>query len=138
RQNALRMPLQSNTKVQILLYFIDYTEVRSIIGRTKLNIVEIPVRGLVKLEVATLFQTAIPTKGEDALQVIAAIQQEAKEMDAYWEGDRPRPIPMVPEKLLFDDLKGWKTTRSIYQNKGVAFAVDTVDVLPIPFHIEKE
>src|SRR5699024_5780499 len=91
RQNALRMPLQSNIKVQIPLYLIDYTEVRSIIGRTELEIEEIPGRGLVKLEEATLFQTALPTKGEDALQVIAALQQEAKEMDAYWEGDRPRP-----------------------------------------------
>src|SRR5699024_3693689 len=138
RQNALRMPLQSNIKVQIPLYLIDYTEVRSIIGRTELQIEEIPGPGLEKIEEANLVQTALTTKGEDALQVIAALQQEAKEMDAYWEGDRTRPIAMVPEKLLIDDFKGWKTTRSIYQNKGVAFAVDTVDVLPIPFHIEKE
>src|SRR5699024_9279814 len=79
RHHGMGMPLQSNIKVQIQLYLIDYTEVRSIIGRTELEIEEIPGRGLVKLEEATLFQTALPTKGEDALQVIAALQQEAKE-----------------------------------------------------------
>src|SRR5699024_12839507 len=75
RQNALRMPLQSNIKVQIPLYLIDYTEVRSIIGRTELEIEEIPGRALVKLKEAAIFQTPLPTQGEEAIHVSAGLQQ---------------------------------------------------------------
>lgn len=138
RQNALRMPLQSNIKVQIPLYLIDYTEVRSIIGRTELEIEEIPGRGLVKLEEATLFQTALPTKGEDALQVIAALQQEAKEMDAYWEGDRPRPIPMMPEGVIdFEEFKKHSETEKVIHNGLLPLGLEFEEVSPFAYDMEK-
>lgn len=106
RQNAMRIQLLSNIKIQLALYLIDHTEVRSIIGRTDLEIEEIEGRGIIKLEEPALFQTALPTRGEDALEVIDNIQKTAKEMDDYWEGERPEEIPMMPEGAIpFDKFR---------------------------------
>ncbi|MBC6311016.1 type VII secretion protein EssC, partial [Listeria sp. FSL L7-1582] len=101
QQNAMRTPLLSNIKTQIPLYLIEASDARSIIGRTDLTSEELPGRGLVKQDDIAVFQTALPNKGEDTLQIISAIQLEAKEMSDAWSGERPLPIPMVPEVLPF-------------------------------------
>ena len=55
-------------------------EPSNIVGRTEFKIEEVPGRGLIKLEQPTLFQTALPVKGEDTLEIIEGIQEECKEM----------------------------------------------------------
>ena len=134
RQNVMRMPLHSNIKTQISLYLIDDLETRSIVGRTQLEIEEIPGRGLVKLEEPTIFQTALPNKGEDTLQVIEGIQKEAKEMDAFWEGDRPEEIPMMPEGvILFEEFKQNKVTKQLVNQNILPLGLDFENVSPLSF-----
>ncbi len=138
RQNALRLPLLSNIKTQLSLFMIDPMEVRAIIGRSEIDIEEIPGRGLIKLEQPTLFQAALPVHGDDTLAIIENIQREAKVMSETWTGERPLPIPMVPETLVFEEFKEWKSTQNIYENRGISLGVDTVDVMPVPLHVERE
>src|SRR5699024_5255488 len=84
------------------------------------------------------FQTALPTKGEDALQVIAALQQEAKEMDAYWEGDRPRPIPMMPEGVIdFEEFKKHSETEKVIHNGLLPLGLEFEEVSPFAYDMEK-
>lgn len=137
RQNALRMPLLSNIKTQIALYLIDQAEMRAIVGRTEVEPEEIPGRGIMKLEQPTIFQTALPVEGEDTLAVIENIQKEAKLMQHRWDGDVPRPIPMVPETLHFHEFKQWPSTTSVYENEAITLGVDVDDVMPVPLHLEK-
>lgn len=138
RQNALRMPLLSNIKTQVALYLIDQAELRAIVGKTEIEPEEIAGRGLIKLEQPTLFQTALPVEGNDTLEVIERLQQEAKDMRESWTGSVPQPIPMVPETLHFSEFKEWKSTNAIYENHGISLGVDMIDVLPVPLYIEKE
>ena len=133
RQSALRIPMLSNIKTQISLYLIDQTEVRSIVGRTELGIEEIAGRGLVKLEQPTLFQTALPATGDDALEVIASIQQESKEMDSYWDGKRPMPIPMMPEELLFEQFKENRLTLELAGQGALPIGLEFENVTPQGF-----
>ncbi|MBL2347059.1 hypothetical protein ELJ07_33455, partial [Klebsiella pneumoniae] len=86
RQNALRVQVNTNIKLQIALYMIDEAESRAIVGRTDLKIEELAGRGLVKIDEPTIFQTALPTNGEDVLTRIENIQAEGKEMDSFWDG----------------------------------------------------
>lgn len=110
RQNALRMQIYNNIKLQTCLYMIDYTEVSSIVGRTSLRVEEIAGRAIIKIESPTIFQAALPTMAEDALQQIQLLQQEAKEMDSEWQGERPKAIPMMPEVI---DLATYRMNRQV-------------------------
>jgi len=133
-QNALRMPLASNIKLQAALYLIEQTEARSIVGRTDLEIEEIPGRGLIKLDQPALFQTMLPEEGEEALDIIDAIQRTAAEMDQYWDGERPEEIPMMPEGVLaFEKFKNNRKTKEL-TNKGLLpLGLEFEEVAPIAF-----
>ena len=139
RQNALRIPLLSNIKTQIALYMIDQSDVRSIVGRTDLKLEETPGRGLIKLAEPALFQTALPTKGEDELQLIAAIQAEAKAMDEAWIGEKPEPIPMMPEEAIsFERFKQMKATQQLLAENILPLGLEFENVTPLPFDIKKQ
>ncbi|WP_210470765.1 type VII secretion protein EssC [Sporosarcina sp. 6E9] len=138
RQNAMRLPLLSNIKNQISLYMIDETEPRSIVGRTSLTIEEVPGRGLVKIEQPTVFQTALPVKGEETLEIIEEIQRESREMVSAWKGKLPLPIPMVPEIISFTEFMEKQKTKAMIASGGIPFAVDMEDVEPVELSVVKD
>ncbi|SDZ50479.1 DNA segregation ATPase FtsK/SpoIIIE, S-DNA-T family [Evansella caseinilytica] len=138
RQGAMKIPLLSNMKTQIPLYLIEQTEVRTIIGRTDLEIEEIPGRGLVKLEEPTLFQAMLPAEGAEALEIIDAIQAVAKQMDEHWSGERPPKIPMVPEKLLYEEFIQYPKTKESIEAGGIPYAVDFEYVEPVELNVVKD
>ncbi len=105
RQNSMRATLSSNIKTQVVLKMIDDSEPRAIVGRTTLTIDDLPGCGLIKLEEPELFQAALPADGEDTLQIIEAIQEEVNQMDQHWTGERPEPIPMMPEVFTLEEFR---------------------------------
>ncbi|GAB6424148.1 type VII secretion protein EssC [Bacillus luti] len=131
RQNALRVQVNTNIKLQIALYMIDEAESRAIVGRTDLKIEELAGRGLVKIDEPTIFQTALPTSGEDVLTRIENIQAEGKEMNSFWNGERPKAIPMVPEVLEYKEFIAWPETRKIIEAGKLTFGVETESVTPL-------
>src|SRR5699024_1428473 len=134
RQNVLRMPLLSNIKTQVALYLIDELEVRSIVGRTQLEGEEIYGRGLIKVEDVVSFQTVLPVQGSDTLEIIEAIQQETKEMDEAWDGERPEEIPMMPEDVIdFVAFKERKQTQKIVEQQTLPLGLEFENVTPLPF-----
>lgn len=138
RQSAMRMPLLSNIKMQIPLYLIERTEARAIVGKTDIEIEEIPGRGLVKLEEPTLFQTMLPIEGEESLEIIANIQVLAEEMSAAWEGGRPEEIPMMPEGVLdFESFVNRRKTKEILENKQLPLGLEFEEVEPIAYRPEQ-
>src|SRR5699024_8807448 len=134
RQNAMRMPLLSNLKVQIALYLIDASEARAIVGKTDVEIEEIQGRGLIKLEDPTVFQTMLPTEGTEALEIIDNIQAIAKQMDEHWEGERPEEIPMMPEGIIdFEQFKKRKKTQEIVKQELLPLGLEFEEVTPLAF-----
>ncbi|WP_086348244.1 type VII secretion protein EssC [Candidatus Enterococcus clewellii] len=135
RQNAIRMNVSGNIKLQIALKMIDDAEPRSIVGRTTLTIDDLPGRGLIKLDEPRLFQAALPAAGEDTLQIIETIQQEIAEMDAHWTGRRPEEIPMVPEILDFRTFRREKQTSQLAETGVLPLGVNCEDVSVVAFDI---
>ncbi|SFD42635.1 DNA segregation ATPase FtsK/SpoIIIE, S-DNA-T family [Bacillus sp. 491mf] len=131
RQNALRIQVNTNIKAQIALYMIDDTEPRAIVGRTDLKIEEVFGRGLIKIEDPTVFQTCMPTEGEDVLGVIEHIQAEGRDMNEFWTGSKPKAIPMVPEILEYKEFIAWPETRKIMEARKLSFGVETENVTPM-------
>ncbi|GIO23676.1 type VII secretion protein EssC [Oceanobacillus sp. J11TS1] len=134
RQGAMKMPLVTNIKLQVALYLIEISEMRSIIGRTDLETEEIPGRGLIKLEEPTLFQVMLPAEGTEALDIIDAIQDTAKQMDEHWKGERPESIPMMPEGAIdFEQFKKTKKTRELVENQQLPLGLEFEEVTPLAF-----
>ncbi|WP_144555513.1 type VII secretion protein EssC [Bacillus sp. X1(2014)] len=138
RQSVLRAPVLANIKHQISLFMIDGMESRNIVGRTDLQIEEVPGRGLVKLEQPTLFQTALPVEGDDTLSIINRIQKESKEMRNAWHGELPLPIPMVPDVIEFASFIEKQETKVIVKNGGIPFAVDFENVEPMELSVMED
>ncbi|MCK0473460.1 type VII secretion protein EssC [Halalkalibacter sp. APA_J-10(15)] len=134
RQGAMRIPLLSNIKTQIPLYLIEQTEARSIIGRTELEIEEIPGRGLVKLEEPALFQAMLPAEGTEPLEIIDSIQTTAKSMDEYWQGERPEEIPMMPEGVIeFEKFRQSKKVKELVNQQQLPLGLEFEEVQPLAF-----
>ncbi|MBM7361574.1 type VII secretion protein EssC [Priestia taiwanensis] len=128
RQNALRIQLHSNIKIQTCLYMIDNTETVSIVGRSDIKLEELEGRALIKLENSTLFQTALPTIAEDELLQIQTLQQEAIEMDNNWDGERPKEIPMMPEVVELRTYRAKRTLAKVLSQGYIPIGLDFKDV----------
>lgn len=138
RQGAMRMPLLSNIKLQVALYLIDQTEARAIVGRTDLEIEEIAGRGLIKLEDPALFQAMLPAEGKEALAIIDAIQETARRMDEYWDGERPEAIPMMPEGAIdFEQFRKNKKTKELVKKQLLPLGLEFENVLPLSYNPEE-
>ncbi len=138
RQSAMRMPLLSNIKTQIPLYLIEETETRGIVGRTDIEIEEIPGRGLIKLEEPTLFQTMLPAEGEDTLAVIDAIQATAKAMEEFWDGDLPEEIPMMPEVIQMEQYRDSRAFKKAIKQEKLPVGLEYQDVQLCSHHFRKD
>ncbi|MGC4376903.1 type VII secretion protein EssC [Fictibacillus sp. Mic-4] len=117
RQMSLRMQIVSNIKLQACFYLIDKSEVTSIVGRTSLEIEELPGRGLIKIDNPTIFQAALPTNAENEIEQIKLLQHEISQMDQAWKGNRPEEIPMMPDVI---DLQLYRKNKQFIsaQQKG--------------------
>ncbi|SHM54986.1 type VII secretion protein EssC [Gracilibacillus kekensis] len=139
RQSAMRMPLVSNIKRQLSLYLIDSVEVRTIVGKTDLEIEEIAGRGIVKLDDPALFQASLPAAGEEPLDIIENIQLLAREMDHFWEGEVPDEIPMMPEGPIdFEGFKQKRKTKKLLEKQELPLGLDFEQVAPIGFNPDKD
>ncbi|MBO0423097.1 type VII secretion protein EssC, partial [Enterococcus plantarum] len=138
RQNSLKAILSSNIKTQIVLKMIDDSEPRAIVGRTTLTIDDLPGRGLIKLDEPELFQAALPADGEEALQIIEAIQEEVAQMDKHWTGARPEPIPMVPEELTYEHFAGILDRKHPASTEYIPLGLDLDSVEVVPWLTTKE
>ena len=52
-------------------------------------------------------------------------------MDSFWDGERPKAIPMVPEVLEYKEFIAWPETRKIIEAGKLAFGVETENVTPL-------
>ncbi len=133
RLNAVRSGLASSIKTKISLKLTDDSESRSIVGRTQNIIDDLPGRGLVKVEEPEIFQTALPTAGEDEFEVLENIKAEIQRLDQSWDGDRPIPIPVVPERMSAQNFRSMSKAALSKNNIPVGLTLDTVEILSIPY-----
>lgn len=128
RTGAIRPALLANLKTRISLKLTDDAESRNVVGRTTLQIEDKPGRGLVKMEEPEIFQMALPCKGDTTVEILQAIQTEASQMAADWQGRRPKAIPVVPENVTFETFAQWKSVQSAVQAGRFPLGLDMMEV----------
>ncbi|EHG6828725.1 type VII secretion protein EssC, partial [Listeria monocytogenes] len=124
RHMSLRTQMATNIKQMIALYLIDKNDISSTVGRTDTPLEEYPGRALVKLETVTTFQTTLPSQGEETIQQIEGIRNEAKLMREGWQGELPESVPMIPEKIKLADFCEWMETKEVVANGNIPIGVD--------------
>ena len=134
RIGIFRAALLSSIKERIVLKMTDDHEARSLIGRNQHIMEDIPGRGLKKIEEPEVFQAALPTFGNEEDQVIHNIRQEVEKMDKAWIGSRPRPIPVVPEKLSVETFMNKLSVKNAFNQDRLPLGLDfrNVECVSLP------
>ena len=128
RIGVVKAALLASIKTRISLKLTDDIDTRTLIGRTQLIIEDKPGRAMIKLDEPEIFQVALPTKGDDAFEVIEQISSEAGMMSEQWEGSRPKPIPIVPEELSFDTFAKTISVQKALKENTLPLGLDFVNV----------
>ncbi|AQY51533.1 YukA superfamily protein [Listeria weihenstephanensis FSL R9-0317] len=82
-----------------------------------------------KIENPTMFQVALPAKGENEIEVMKNLLEEIERMNADWKGNRPLPIPMVPEILTYQEFIEKESVQNDLQSLNlIPIGVDYEDV----------
>ena len=105
RVNAMRLQLQANFKTKISLFLFDNSDLSAIVGRSNIPLEEIKGRAVVKFDEIIHFQIAQPYKYDSYVDYIEQVKQEAKDMAEHWNGECPKSIPMLPEKITIKTME---------------------------------
>ncbi len=102
RQASIKQALITNMKRRLVLKLTEEGEARNLIGRSSYTPDDLPGRGLIRIDDVEVFQAFLSHPGQDDVTRLKALQAEITEMDASWQGDRPKAIPIVPRRLSLD------------------------------------
>lgn len=111
RSGSVRMNMMSNISTKIALYLNDEAELSTLINKDRVSQEAIPGRGQMMLDVPRAIQFYQPAKGETSAEILRNLENIVEEMDAAWQGERPKSIPMVPERFTRADFAGYVQER---------------------------
>lgn len=131
RTAAIRSNLSSTLKHRLMLSLLEVGDISGVVGRTKLVPQDRPGAGLVKLDEAVEFQTALPVRGADDLEILDNITAEIKTMNQEWTGQRPKHIPMIPDTLDVESFFEFEGVEDAFTAGDFPLGLDTTTVEPI-------
>ena len=102
--NAFSYKITQNVRQVITLQMADKSDYYSLVGRTNVEPLNVPGRGLVKLDVPLEFQTALPNFGANDEEMTLGIRTMGKQLNEGWQGKRARKIPTIPTRLSVQEL----------------------------------
>lgn len=128
RIGVLKPALQANLKTRMVLKLTEDNESKTIMGRHDYIMENIPGRGLIQYGKPEVFQVALPANGKESFEIIASIQTEAEKMSQMWNGSRPKPIPIVPEKLSLEEFLAKESVQSALKINELPIGLDLLHV----------
>ncbi len=128
RLGVIKSALLASIKTRISLKLTDDMDTRTLIGRTQLVIEDKPGRAMIKLDEPEIFQVALPTKSDNTFEVIEKISSEAEMMSDQWEGNRPKPIPIVPDELSFESFAKIVSVQEALKENNLPLGLDFINV----------
>ena len=118
--SALTFKIAEKIRTKLALHMTDKSSYTDLVGKTNgLIPADKPGRGLVKLEgYVAEFQTAMPGGGSKASEVIIGIRNLCASMSDAWTGQRPAPIPVMPDIIPFGSVSAHGITIGL-QNQSL-------------------
>ena len=118
-QMSLTYRINQNIKMALALRMTDRADYSMIVGKTDgLEPENVLGRGLIKGAPPLEFQTALPVPGDTEGQRLKALRELVTVMDEKWKGVRPAPVPVMPETVTLDSVRG----------QGIAVGLSTRDI----------
>ncbi|MDU6249409.1 MAG: FtsK/SpoIIIE domain-containing protein, partial [Paeniclostridium sordellii] len=103
RSNAIKSAIFTNIKTRIALYLFENNELTNIIGSYKKGVKDIKGRAAINDDNFTQFQIAQPFRVGEGETYNSHIKDEIAKMNENFVGDYPAHIPMMPEKVIFNN-----------------------------------
>lgn len=103
---ALGYKTGQNIKMSLALQMTEKSDYSSIVGKTDgLEPEKNAGRGLVKGTPPLEFQTALPADSQNESERVKQIKGTAKAISEKWNGNRAKPIPIMPQVISFGQIK---------------------------------
>lgn len=103
--NGVKYKMLGNIKNSITFQLADKGDYQNIVGRTERGLPDIPGRAYKRATPPILFQAAMYQPEISAAEQTAEIHKLIDEMNEYWQGERPKAIPVMPETVGLETLK---------------------------------
>lgn len=103
RANSVKYAVLNNFKNKFTHYMFDYTEITTIMGRSKYILKEIPGRALVKLDSVNLMQVYKSVEAKDDMEYTTKISLLINKIKDLYTGPKVLGIPVLPE-ILTDNM----------------------------------
>lgn len=100
RLSAIRAALLTHFKTRLTFTLTENNELKSVMGGdASLTPEAIAGRGLIRVGSVEIFQAALSHRGDNQLEQLQHLRQEVDQMNQAWTGDRPKGIPVVPDRI---------------------------------------
>jgi S-DNA-T family DNA segregation ATPase FtsK/SpoIIIE len=102
---SLGFKMTQNIKMAIALQMVDKSDYSAIVGKTNgLEPGRADGRGLIKCAIPLEFQTALPVDALSDSARVGEIKKICSLMSDKWKGKRAKPIPIMPEVIVYNSL----------------------------------
>lgn len=128
--NSLKMRMNANMSNKISLYLVEDDAMRMIMGRDALIPQEIFGRAQIEDEEILELQIYLPIEGHDDIDRLARMTEEISALNASWDGEPHRGIPMLPTVLKMDNFRKASQVKRAWERGELPIGMDkeTTDV----------
>lgn len=112
---GVRYKIVQNIRGAIAFELTDKGDYPGIVGRLDgRSLPKVAGRAFFKSNPPIEFQAAMAVEAADEADRTQLLKQECAAMDAVWDGERPEPIPVMPDELSFDDVYKSYNRRTVF------------------------
>lgn len=112
--SGVRYKILQNIRGAIAFELTDKGDYATIVGRLDgMALPKVVGRAFFKGNPPIEFQAALPCKGETDRQMTLNLQDVISKMNATWTGERPKPIPVMPDVVTLDRMTSEFATRTM-------------------------
>lgn len=138
RSNAIKSAIFTNIKTRIALYLFENNELTNIIGSYKKGVKDIKGRAAINDDNFTQFQIAQPFRVGEGETYNSHIKDEIAKMNENFVGDYPAHIPMMPEKVIREDVeRRYNLEQLILEEHKLPLGLDFEDVELVSLEVDK-
>lgn len=138
RSSAIKSAIFTNIKTRVALYLFENNELTNIIGSYKKGVKDVKGRAAINDDNFTQFQIAQPFELAEGQTYNERIKNEVAQMKEFYVGDYPKHIPMMPDKVLMDDIQEtYDLEKIIHEEHKLPLGLDFEDVELVGFDLSQ-
>lgn len=132
--SGVRFKVVQNIRGAVAFELTDKGDYATIVGRLDgMALPKVCGRAFYKGNPPVEFQAALATKGENERDMLNAVKEITAQMSVAWNGARPKPIPVMPEEVTFDEMLAEYSVRTL-----IPVGIGCEDIRPVYFDLSEK